>query len=81
VDGHYDDRLDGSRAFYHALADGLMCLIQARGVVGAVVRIEKDCGADAAVARFGFSGMIGEGGVCVDLRKFLLQILERHIEK
>ncbi len=58
--------LDGSRAFYHALADGLVCADDKRdGIVGAIVGIEKNCGADVALAGFGvLRNRLAESGGC-----------------
>jgi DNA repair protein RecO (recombination protein O) len=74
--------LNGSRAYFHALADGLMCpddkrlassemSAESRKLVAMMFRAPID----------GFPGMPwlkAQGG---DLRKFLIQILQRHIEK
>ena len=74
--------LNGSRAFYHALADGLMCLqhkrlasseltAESRVLAAQMFRAPVDTFAEEPWA-------VGQGA---DLRKFLVQILERHIEK
>jgi DNA repair protein RecO (recombination protein O) len=72
--------LNGSRVFFHALADGLMCAehkrlasseisAQSRVLAGQMLRVPL-VAVDA-----------GEAKSAADLRKFLLQTLERHIEK
>jgi DNA repair protein RecO (recombination protein O) len=85
--------LNGSRAFYHVLADGLMCaehkrlassqlLPESRELARQMFRAPVEsfvCPAalDSAemVAQSAGQGQYG------DLRKFLVQIVERHIEK
>src|SRR5579871_1719874 len=74
--------LNGSRAYFHALADGLMCpddkrlasgelLIESRMLAAQMFRSPVD----------GFVGMPWPKAQGADLRKFLIQILQRHIEK
>ena len=74
--------LNGSRAFYHALADGLMCLddkriasseisAESRGLAGKMLRAPIDT----------FAGVMWPKELAADLRKFLMQILQRHLEK
>jgi DNA repair protein RecO (recombination protein O) len=74
--------LNGSRAFYHALADGLMCLqhkrlasselsAESRGLAAQMFRAPVDTFAEEPWSA-------GQGA---DLRRFLVQILERHLEK
>lgn len=74
--------LNGSRAWFHALADGLMCpddkrlasgelLIESRMLAAQMFRSPVD----------GFVGMPWPKSRGADLRKFLIQILQRHIEK
>ena len=74
--------LNGSRAYYHALADGLMCPEDKRLVSS---EISSDSRAIAMqIFRSpleSFSGKAWPKAQAADLRKFLLQILERHIEK
>jgi DNA repair protein RecO (recombination protein O) len=78
----FDDRLDGSRAFYHALADGLMCLDDKRVASSELSSESRKIAAQMLRSRVSeFSGIDWPKAVCADLRKFLLQILERHIEK
>ncbi len=74
--------LNGSRAFFHALADGLMCpddkrlasselSPESRMLAGQMLRVPLSAMQPANAAAKSLS----------DLRKFLLQTLERHIEK
>ena len=74
--------LDGSRAFYHALADGLMCLDDKRVASSELSSESRKIAAQMLRSRVSeFSGIDWPKAVGADLRKFLLQILERHIEK
>ncbi|HEV2698387.1 MAG TPA: DNA repair protein RecO [Terriglobales bacterium] len=82
--------LNGSRAYFHALADGLMCpehkrlasseiSAESRVLAAHMLRVplSKLIAADA-------SNSVATGlakSFAADLRKFLLQTLERHIEK
>lgn len=72
--------LNGSRAYFHALADGLMCpehkrlassemSAESRNMAGQMLRVP--------LSAMGSAENVGGR----DLRKFLLQTLERHIEK
>lgn len=74
--------LNGSRAYFHALADGLMCLDDKRL---ASSEISKDSRELAAlmfrVPVDGFAGNPWPKERAADLRRFLIQILQRHIEK
>jgi DNA repair protein RecO (recombination protein O) len=74
--------LNGSRAYFHAMADGLMCLedkrlasseisSESRAVAAQMFRAPVDSFADTPWPKT-------QGA---DLRKFLIQILQRHIEK
>lgn len=74
--------LNGSRAYFHALADGLMCAgdkrlasselsAESRAIAGQMFR--------APVESFAVKQWAKAQGA--DLRKFLVQILQRHIEK
>jgi len=74
--------LNGSRAYFHALADGLMCpehkrlasselSAESRQLAGRMLRVPL-----SAIASSNSETHSGS-----DLRKFLLQTLERHIEK
>jgi DNA repair protein RecO (recombination protein O) len=74
--------LNGNRAFYHALSDGLMCVQHKR-----LASSELTAGSRVvAVQMFRasvdtFAEEPWAAGQGADLRKFLVQILERHIEK
>ena len=75
-------RLNGSRAFFHPLADGLMCVsdkrlassemsIESRALAAEMFRAPLESFADAPWPRTRGT----------DLRRFLAQRIERHIEK
>jgi DNA repair protein RecO (recombination protein O) len=77
--------LNGSRAYFHALADGLMCPEHKR-----LASSEMSAGSRklaAEMLRFPLSKLdaaetsLDSKSPAADLRKFLLQALERHIEK
>ena len=74
--------LNGSRAFYHALADGLMCSEDKRLASSEISSESRGLAAQmfrAPVEGFSPEGWPKSRGS--DLRKFLVQILERHIEQ
>jgi len=74
--------LDGSRAFYHALADGLVCIEDKRIASSELSHESRKIAAQMLRSRVSeFAGIDWPKALCADLRKFLLQILERHIEK
>jgi len=78
----FDDSRDGSRAFYHALADGLVCADDKRIASSELSPESRKIAAQMLRSRVSeFSEIEWPKAVCADLRKFLLQILERHIEK
>jgi DNA repair protein RecO (recombination protein O) len=74
--------LDEDRAFFHAMADGLMCVDDKR-----LASSELSCESRriaAAMFRSPLDRLVGEPWpkqCAADLRKFLIQIVERHIEK
>jgi DNA repair protein RecO (recombination protein O) len=74
--------LNGSRAYFHALADGLMCAEDKR-----LASSEISANSRALTAMMFRAPVEGFGGIPwtkaegADLRKFLIQILQRHIEK
>jgi len=89
-------KLNGDRAYYHALADGLMCeqhkrlassqlAPESRTMAGRMFRAPVE----SFIADPVFHEAIGDGTRAYDLagaqlrdlRRFLLQIVERHIEK
>jgi DNA repair protein RecO (recombination protein O) len=74
--------LNGSHAYFHALADGLMCVddkrlasseisSESRAIAAQMLRTPLD----------NFLRGVWPKSQCADLRKFLIQILQRHIEK
>lgn len=74
--------LNGDRAYFHALADGLMCVddrrlasseisSESRMLAGRIFRSPVDAFTDKPWPKT----------QCADLRKLLIQILQRHIEK
>jgi len=77
--------LNGSRAYFHALADGLMCPEHKR-LASSEMSAESQVLA-AQMLRVPLSKLSASGAAdtpkssAADLRKFLLQTLERHIEK
>ena len=74
--------LNGSRAFFHALADGLMCPEHKRLASSELSPDSRRLAAQ--MLRVPLSGMQPADSAAdsaADLRKFLLQTLERHIEK
>jgi DNA repair protein RecO (recombination protein O) len=74
--------LDGKRAFYHALADGLVCVDDKRIASSELSPESRKIAAQMLRSRVSeFSAIDWPKAVAADLRKFLLQILERHIEK
>ena len=74
--------LNGSRAYFHALADGLVCLEHKRlassEMSGESRRLASQM-LTAPLSKLRASAFPDSTGA--DLRKFLLQTLERHIEK
>jgi DNA repair protein RecO (recombination protein O) len=74
--------LNASRAFFHALADGLMCP-EDKKLASSELSPESRMLA-AQMLRVPLSAMQAAGAAAqkaADLRKFVLQTLERHIEK
>jgi len=74
--------LNGSRAFYHALADGLMCP-QHKRLASSELTAESRAWA-AQMFRSPVETFAAEpwtAAQCADLRRLLVQIMERHIEK
>ena len=74
--------LNGSRAFYHVLADGLMCAPHKR-----LASSELSAESRALAAQMfrspveSFAAESWTAGQYADLRKFLVQTLERHLER
>lgn len=74
--------LNGSRAYFHALADGLMCVEDKRLASSEMSAESRALAAQmfrAPVASFAGAAWPKARGA--DLRKFLMQTLQRHIEK
>jgi DNA repair protein RecO (recombination protein O) len=74
--------LNGSRAYYHALADGLMCPDDKRLASSEISGDSRALAAQmfrAPVDSFAAPPWPKTQGA--DLRKFLIQILQRHLEK
>jgi DNA repair protein RecO (recombination protein O) len=74
--------LNGSRAYFHALADGLMCSHDKRLASSEITTESR-----ALVVKMfrapveSFAGIPWAKSQSSDLRKFLVQTLQRHIEK
>jgi DNA repair protein RecO (recombination protein O) len=74
--------LNGSRAYYHALADGLMCPDDKRLASSEISADSRALAAQMFRAPVeSFAQMTWPKAQGADLRKFLIQILQRHIEK
>jgi len=74
--------LNGSRAYYHALADGLMCPDDKRLASSEISAESRVLAAQMFRAPVeSFAGKAWPKAQGADLRKFLIQILQRHIEK
>jgi DNA repair protein RecO (recombination protein O) len=74
--------LNGDRAYYHVLADGLMCS-QHKRLASSQLAPESRAVA-ALMFRASVEGFAGDSWTAAqhsDLRKFLTQIIERHIER
>ncbi len=74
--------LNGSRAYYHALADGLRCAQHKRLASSELAAESRLMAAQMFRAPVeSFASEPWTKAQCMDLRRFLVQILERHIEK
>jgi DNA repair protein RecO (recombination protein O) len=75
-------QLNGSRAYYHALADGLMCADDKRLASSEISNESRSLSAlmFRAPAET-FASEPWPKAQAADLRKFLIQILQRHLEK
>jgi DNA repair protein RecO (recombination protein O) len=74
--------LNGSRAYFHALADGLMCPDDKRLASSEISSASRMLAAQMFRSPVeGFVGMPWPKAQGADLRKFLIQILQRHLEK
>jgi DNA repair protein RecO (recombination protein O) len=74
--------LNGSRAYFHALADGLMCADDKRLASSEISNESRALAAQMFRAPVeSFVDTPWPKALGADLRKFLVQILQRHIEK
>jgi DNA repair protein RecO (recombination protein O) len=74
--------LNGSRAYFHALADGLMCVDDKRLASSEISSESRMLAAHMFRAPVDtFVGMPWPKAQAADLRKLVVQILQRHIEK
>ena len=74
--------LNGSRAYFHALADGLMCAEDKRLASSEISSESRALAAQMFRAPAeSFAGVPWPKSQGTDLRKFLVQILQRHLEK
>ena len=74
--------LNGSRAYFHALADGLMCVDDKRLASSEISGESRMLAAQMFRAPVEtFTEIAWPKALGADLRKFLIQILQRHIEK
>ncbi len=73
--------LNGGRAFFHALADGLMCPEHKRLASSEISAESRKLAAQMLRAPLSSVDPRGSLNSSADLRKFVLQTLERHIEK
>ena len=74
--------LNGDRAFFHALSDGLMCAEDKRLASSEISPESRKIAAQMFRAPVeSFAATPWPRAQAADLRKFLLQILQRHIEK
>jgi len=74
--------LNGSRAYFHALADGLMCPEDKRLASSEISNESRALAAQMFRAPVeSFAGIPWPKSQAADLRKFVIQTLQRHIEK
>ncbi len=74
--------LNGEHAYFHALADGLMCADDKRIASSEISKESRALAAQIFRAPVeNFASMAFPKSQGADLRKFLVQILQRHIEK
>ena len=74
--------LNGSKAFYHALADGLMCAQHKRLASSQLTPESRALSEQMLRAPVeSFAELRNGAAQYCDLRKFLTQIIERHIDK
>lgn len=74
--------LNGDRAYFHALSDGLMCVDDKRLASSEISRESRVLAAKMFRAPVEtFAAKPWAQSQAADLRKFLIQILQRHLEK
>ena len=73
--------LNGSRAFFHVLTDGLMCTEHKRLASAEMSAESRRLAAVMLHAPLSLVTAQAAGRSAVDLRRFLLETLERHLEK
>jgi DNA repair protein RecO (recombination protein O) len=74
--------LNGNRAYFHALADGLMCADDKRLASSELTPESRALAAKIFRAPLEtFAGVPWPKILGADLRKFLVQTLQRHMEK
>jgi DNA repair protein RecO (recombination protein O) len=73
--------LNGSRAYFHALADGLICQEHKRLASSEISAESRKLAAQMLRVPLSSVNAPASQKSAADLRKFLLQTLERHIEK
>ncbi len=74
--------LNGGRAFFHVLADGLMCIDDKRLASSEISNDSRLLAAQMFRSPVeSFAGSAWPKSQGADLRKFLIQALQRHIEK
>jgi len=78
----FDDTRNGTRAYWHALADGLVCGDDKRIASSELTPESRKIAAQMLRSRASeFAGIEWPKVLCADLRKFLVQILERQLER
>jgi len=74
--------LNGTRAYWHALADGVVCADDKRIASSELSPESRKIAAQMLRSRAAeFAGIDWPKELCADLRRFLIQILERQLEK
>jgi DNA repair protein RecO (recombination protein O) len=74
--------LNGAAAYFHPLADGLMCARDKRLASSEITRESRGVAAEIFRSPIeGFSADPWPRARAADLRKFLAQRIERHVEK
>ena len=76
------EELNGSRAYFHALADGLLCVNDKRLASSEMSSESRELAAEMFRAPIeAFAAAAWPRTCAADLRKFLVQLMERHLEK